>query len=66
MARESILYGNEFRGNLVNEAVLDQLLNSFAQLSDPRAETTLNTILTPLVHEQFPHHESLFEEVARS
>lgn len=66
MARESILYGNEFRGNLVNEAVLDQLFNSFAQLSDPRAETTLNTILTPLVHEQFPHHESLFEEVARS
>ncbi|MEB0305826.1 hypothetical protein QN345_10980 [Cryobacterium sp. 10I1] len=66
MARESILYGNEFRPNSVNTTTIDELFDAFGQVSASQAEPTLNTILTPLAHEQFPHQESVFEEIARS
>ena len=66
MARESVLYGNEHRSSPMTSGALDELFNSFAQLADPRDEPTFNAMLTPLAHEQFPHQESIYEEVARA
>lgn len=66
MARESILYSNEYRhGGSPSERDFDKLYNSFNDCHEPEEDPSLSDIMTPLVHEQFFYGESEFEELSR-
>jgi hypothetical protein len=70
-ARESLLYGNEYRDKLVSERSIDDLMRRFFNCEAtphllPGDPGFLLSIITPLLYEQFPWQESIFEELARS
>lgn len=70
-ARESLLYGNEFRSGLIHERTIETLMHFFQESADiPLAEQNSSdfvlAMITRLTYEQFPWQESIFEEVARS
>lgn len=70
MARESVLYSNNFRhGGVPTEADFGRLYNLFNvshDLDDPGDDApSVSDIVTPLVHEQFGYGESEFEELSR-
>ena len=67
VARESILWGNEFRRPDVTDDALRTVFNAFNNL-DEDVDSSPNvaySLLTRIAYEQFPYHESLFEEVSR-
>ena len=70
-ARESLLYGNEYRERLVSERSIDDLMRSFFNCEAtphllPGDPGFFLSVVTPLLYEQFPWQESIFEELARS
>lgn len=70
-ARESLLYGNEFRMTAVNEKALQKLMHKFQIAMDidddaVGSEDFLIRLMTQFTYEQFPYQESMFEELARS
>jgi hypothetical protein len=70
-ARESLLYGNEYRERPVSERSIDDLMRRFFSCEAtpnllPGEPGFVLSIVTPLLYEQFPWQESIFEELARS
>jgi len=66
IARDSVLYSNEFRhGGAPSEADFTYLYNLFNASADLEENPTLSEIVTPLVYEQFGYGESQFEELSR-
>ena len=68
-ARESILWGNEYRREGVTADDLRVVFNAHNSIheGDVAPSTTgLLSMLTRLAYEQFPYQESIFEEVSRS
>jgi hypothetical protein len=67
IARESILWGNEYRDAPVTGAALSRLGRL---LNDEPAPASGNFAIHPLLtryfYEQFPYQESIYEEVTRS
>lgn len=69
IARESILWGTEHRDTPVDAKALRRLFNAYNNLYDatvPEEDLTLLGIITPIVYEQFPYQESIYEEVTRT
>lgn len=67
IARESILWGNEYRGAPVTARSLIRLA-AFLQ-NEPALDVgsgLLHPLMTRYSYEQFPYQESIFEEVSRS
>lgn len=70
-ARESLLYGTEVPGKIVTDPRIERLMY---RLFDAEALPDLRpgdsgfmlSALTPVLYEQFPWQESIFEEVART
>lgn len=70
-ARESFLYGNEHRSKAITPGAMDDLMRRFFHsearpVSQPGDDGFLLSLLTPVLYEQFPWQESIFEELARS
>lgn len=70
-ARESLLYGNEFRSKSVDERALQRLMGKFHITrdigeADVGTDDFMVNLLTRLTYEQFPYQESMFEELTRS
>lgn len=70
-ARESLLYGNEYRDRPVSDGALRALMLKFQIAmtlsdSDLDDEDLLIKVSTRLTYEQFPYQESMFDELARS
>lgn len=69
-ARESILWGNEHRGDTIDGDYLRRLFNAYNNIVEPALKTEdevdVLAILTRLVYDQFPYGESIFEEVSRT
>lgn len=66
IAKESILRGNEFRGAGIDEYGLRKLLDLFNSSSDVVPDQSPASLLTPILYEQFPYQESIYEELART
>lgn len=71
IARESLLYGNEHRDRPITERGVQRLLAKFFESDVPRGPSPgvpgfLLSVVTPILYEQFPWQESIFEELARS
>lgn len=70
-ARESLLYGNEYRSKLVDDKALLELMGKF-QITTDLNDTDIQgkhfiiNEVTRMTYEQFPYQESIFEELARS
>ncbi len=70
-ARESLLYGNEYRSKPVDADALRSLMHKFQVAMDMNDSEASDVdffvrLTTRLTYEQFPYQESMFEEVARS
>lgn len=69
-ARESILWGNEYRDDTISGDYLRRLFNAHNDIAEPDLNgdgvVELLGILTRLAYEQFPYQESIFEEVSRT
>lgn len=66
MARESVLFSNEFRhGGIPTENDFAKLYNLFNATYDLEDDPSIADIMIPLVYEQFGYWESEFEELAR-
>lgn len=65
VAKESILGPNRSRLSPVRETV-DSLAQMYWEIIDFDERTGLESLLTPIMHEQLPYGESMFEELARS
>ncbi|KAA0021763.1 hypothetical protein [Antrihabitans cavernicola] len=71
-ARESLLHGNEHRdAGKVSEKALNALMSKFFNSEAtphliPGDRGFLLSIVTPILYEQFPWQESIFEELSRS
>lgn len=70
-ARESLLYGNEYRSKPVDVKALQTLMGKFRITrdigeADAGANDFFVKLLTRVTYEQFPYQESMFEELARS
>lgn len=66
IAKESVLRGNEFRSSILKREDLARLVHDFNGSGRPLPQQTPASILTPILYEQFPYQESLFEEMART
>jgi hypothetical protein len=71
IARESLLYGNEHRDKAVRDEGMVALLRKFFDADVPREPApgdtgVLVSLVTPILYEQFPWQESMYEELARS
>jgi len=67
MARESLIYSNEFRSNEApTRRDIDRLYNAFNETSDLRGDDGIAQIVTPIAYEQFGYQESTFEELSRT
>jgi hypothetical protein len=68
-ARESILWGNEYRRDEVTDSDLVDIFNGHNNIYEgdpaPEDENFVLRLMTRLAYEQFPMQESVFEEVAR-
>ncbi|WP_231250139.1 hypothetical protein [Nocardioides furvisabuli] len=70
-ARDSLLYGNEFRDKRADMRALERLMRTFnisgvpPESSLPRPDLLI-ALMTRLTYEQFPYQESMYEEVSRS
>lgn len=65
IARDSLIWGNEWRSATIDPPRLDALLRNFDRSSDLPEQPTLAEIVTPLLHEQFLYGESPLEEMCR-
>lgn len=69
-ARESILWGNEHRGDTIDPEYLRRLFNTYSNISEPKPDpgdgVDALAMLTRLAYDQFPYSESIFEEVSRT
>ncbi|WP_136709738.1 hypothetical protein [Agromyces sp. H66] len=65
MVRECIVSSNEFRRGELTERALARLFNLFSEAFDPLGDN-VQSILTPIVYEQFPYQQSHYEEILRS
>lgn len=66
IAKESALQGNEFRNAEIDDAGLKRLVDLVCVSSDLTPQQSPASLLTPILYEQFPYQESLFEEMARA
>lgn len=69
IARESILWGNEHRDTPVDEKALRTLFNAHNDIYEGEGiddDASLLSLITPIVYEQFPYQESIYEEVTRT
>lgn len=70
-ARESLLYGNEHRAKVISPESIRHLMRRFFHAealphTKPGNAGFLLSAITPMLYEQFPWQESMFEEIARS
>lgn len=66
IAKESVLQGNEFRNAEIDDSGLKMLVDLVGASSDVTPKQSPASLLTPILYEQFPYQESLFEEMART
>lgn len=66
LAKESVLRGNEFRSLNIDGPGLAQLVRRFNASDHIGPGRTAAAMLTPILYEQFPYQESVFEEMARA
>ncbi|MCD1569902.1 hypothetical protein [Agromyces mediolanus] len=66
IAKESVLRGNEFRGASIDAAGLRRLVDLVNRSGDNVPGQTAASLLTPIMYEQFPYQESVYEEMART
>lgn len=66
IAKESVLRGNEFRNAEIDSAGVTLLANLVSASSDVTRQHSPASLLTPILYEQFPYQESVFEEMARA
>lgn len=70
-ARDSLLYGNEFRDKSADVRAVERLMRTF-NISGVPPESSLRrpdlfiALMTRFTYEQFPYQESMYEEVSRS
>lgn len=65
MARDSIIYGNEYRTAAVTESSLNRLYTLSNLSHSGRDGGSVETILTPVMYEQFHYQQSQYEELSR-
>lgn len=67
IAREAILYGNEYRRAKVDEEIFRQLRNLMTESHDAHPDRDGNPValLGGYAYEQFPYQTSIMEEIAR-
>lgn len=66
IAKESVLRGTEFRTASFDARALAKLVNWLNASTDIVPGQTPASVLTPIIYEQFPYQESIFEEIART
>ena len=69
IARESTLWGNEHRHAPVDQEALRRVFNAYNDLHEDegeRGDVSLLSLITPIVYDQFPYQESIYEEVCRT
>lgn len=66
IARESILWGNDYRRARVDEDALVAILNAHNSIHEALGEDSVAPFLIRMAYEQFPYQESDYEEVCRS
>lgn len=65
-ARESIIWGNEYRNAHVTSDDLRTIFNAHNNVDDVAGNDSVHSLLTRIAYEQFPYQESVFEEVSRT
>lgn len=65
IARDSVLYGTEFRSAVPDEQGLGRMISLYINITGFADDSSIASIMTPLAYEQFPYQESPFEELAR-
>lgn len=66
IAKESVLSGTEFRNAEIDDRGLKRLVDLLNLSSDLVANPSAASLLTPIMYEQFPYQESLYEEMGRT
>lgn len=66
IARESILYGNDYRRARVDDDALVALFNAHNSIDEDLSQDSAAPFLIRMSYEQFPYQESDYEEVCRS
>jgi hypothetical protein len=66
IAKESVLVGSEFRRADVDGRGLRRLVDLLNRSSDLLPDQSAASLLTPIMYEQFPYQESVYEEMART
>jgi len=66
LAKESLLRGNEHRHGYIDGPGLARLIHDFNRSGRVEPGQTPASLVTPIMYEQFPYQESLFEEMART
>lgn len=66
IAKASVLRGHEFSSSDITPEVLAGLIQDFNGSGIPLPGQSAASMLTPILHEQFPYQESLFEDMARA
>lgn len=66
IAKESVLKGTEFRSSNIDGRGLRRLVDLLNRSSDVVPGQSAASLLTPIMYEQFPYQESVYEEMART
>lgn len=66
IAKESVLGGNEFLNAEIDDRGLERLVHLLNLSSDLVSNPSAASLMTPIMYEQFPYQESLYEEMART
>lgn len=66
IARESILFGNDYRRSFVDDDALVAIFNAHNSIYEDLVEDSAAPFLIRMSYEQFPYQESYYEEVCRS
>lgn len=66
IAKESVLSGNEFMNAEIDVRGLKQLVHLLNVSADLVPNQSVSSLVTPIMYEQFPYQESIYEELART
>lgn len=66
IAKESVLGGNEFLRAEIDDSGLERLVHLLNVSSDLVSNPSAASLMTPIMYEQAPYQESLYEEMART
>lgn len=66
IAKESALKGNEYRSASVESRDIDRLVHLLNASGDVIPDQSAASLIAPILYEQFPYQESIYEEMART